>query len=304
MATTSNITSAFVGKEAGPIISVSFKDASTIDKGLITVLTNIAHGKGYIRRIQGANGLQNYACQFTPTGSLTLDEKVLEPKKLMINQEFCKEDFRNLFDSYTMGYSAWNKDLPTDEKAAIMDRILNELAVSIDTNIWSGSSATAGQFDGLINQLEADSAVIDIDAVSAITAANVVAELSKVFAAIPAEIYGKDDLVMVASSDVFRAYVASQANLGFGFQYNNQNNQIVYFNGVELHLVDTLPAKTVVAYRKSNFFMGTALEADFNEVRLLDMSETTGDDTVRVIVKFAADTNYGFGGEVVLYNPA
>jgi hypothetical protein len=304
MPTTKSITSNFTGKAATPYIMESFKDANTIEKGLITVIPNIAHGKGYIRRIDGENGLQNYSCSFNPTGSIVLDEKVLEPKKLKINQEFCKEDFRNLWDSETMGFSAHNDSLPADEREAIIARILDQLSSSIDASIWNGVAATDGQFRGLIPTLKADVTVIDVVASSTITAANIVAEMTKVFTVIPDEIFTKDDLVLVVSSDMYRAYIASQAALGFQNQFNNQDNAALFFNGVALDVVPNLPARTAVAYRKSNFYMGTALVADFNEVRILDMSETDLSDNVRVKVVFAADTNYGFGGEVVLYSPA
>jgi hypothetical protein len=304
MATTKTITTNFVGSEATPYIMESFKDAFTIEKGLITIIPNISHGKGYIRRIDGENGLQNYSCSFNATGSIVLDEKVLEPKKLMINQEFCKEDFRNLWDSSSMGFSAFNDSMPTDEKEAILGRILDQLATQIDSFIWTGNGATAGQFAGLLPKLELDADVIDIDAAATITPANIVAELGKVFIGIPDAIFTKEDLVMVVSSDMYRAYIASQAALGFANQYQNQDNPVLYFNGVAMQVVPTLPAKTAVAYLKSNFYLGTALQADFNEVRVLDMTDQDLSDNVRVKVVFAADTNYGFGGEVVLYNPA
>jgi hypothetical protein len=306
MATNASITSNYVGKEAGGILSIAFKETYTLSKGIIGVIPNITHGKGYLRRIQGTNGLQNYSCSWTPSGTLTLDEKVLEPKKLMINQEFCKEDFTDLWDSDSMGFSAWNDDLPKDEKEAILARILDELSVSIDTNIWNGSGTTAGQFQGLLPRLKADSDVIKIAAFSgAVTASIVVAEIQKIYDAIPQTIFTHPDLKICVSADVFRAYVSSQANLGYNNQYNNQNNDVAYFNTVAIQVLPELPAKTMVAFvtgQNGNFKLGTALTANFNNVVVKDMTETDLTDLVRVKVVFAADTNYAWGGEVVLYS--
>ena len=47
--------------------------------------------------------------------------------------------------------------------------------------------------------------------------------------------------------------------------------------------------------------MGTDLEADFQEIKILDLSNATGDDVIRYKMRFQGDTNVAIGAECVLY---
>ena len=107
MATTVTVNSNYNGKEAGEIIGASFKEADTIAKGLVTPLVDIDY-KISVRKIAYADGRTDYACGFTPTGSMTLSERELEPKKIKNELELCKEDFRQIWSSASMGFSAHN----------------------------------------------------------------------------------------------------------------------------------------------------------------------------------------------------
>lgn len=301
MATNVSITTNYNGIEAGNIIAESFKDAQTIEKNLISVLTSISDGKASIRLIEGENGLTDYACGWVPQGTLTLSEKVLEPKKLMIEQQFCKQDFRGTWDGPSMGYGAWNNDLPKDTKVAVLNRVMDQLAESVDSLIWTGSATQSGQFGGFIPKLEADAATIDVTGTT-VTAANVIAELTKVYTAIPENIYGKEDLVIVVSQNIYKAYIQAQNALGYKFLYYNNPEFPVDFNGIRIEMVNGLPSNTMLAYRIPNLVMGTALTSDFNEVRIIDTDQYLLDDMVRIKVLFSADTQIAYAGEVVLYN--
>lgn len=304
MATTVTVNSNYNGIAAGKYIHQSFKESDTFEKGLITEMPFISNGKASLKLIGGDNGMKDFSCDFVPAGSVVLSEKTLEPKKLEIELQICKEDFRGTWDGDDMGPSAWNNGIPAEIREALISRIMDQLKEQVDLYIWTGTGTTAGQFDGLIPQLEADADVIDINAASAITASNVVAELEKVYAAIPQKIFMKKDLVLAVSADIYRAYLSSQTALGANFVFQNSQPDIAYFNGVKLVMVGGLPARTAIAYRVSNFVFGSALKADYNRVDILDMTPVDLSDNVRVRMVFSADTNYYYGGEVVLYNPA
>ena len=57
----------------------------------------------------------------------------------------------------------------------------------------------------------------------------------------------------------------------------------------------------MVAAEKSNLYFGTGLLSDSNEVKVLDMGDLDGSQNVRVIMRFTAGIEYGFGFEVVYY---
>jgi hypothetical protein len=57
----------------------------------------------------------------------------------------------------------------------------------------------------------------------------------------------------------------------------------------------------VVAAQKSNMFFGTGLLSDYNEVKVLDMSDIDGSQNFRIIMRYTAGTQVGILSDVVYY---
>jgi hypothetical protein len=66
-------------------------------------------------------------------------------------------------------------------------------------------------------------------------------------------------------------------------------------------MVYGLGANEMVAAQKSNLYFGTGLLSDHNEVKVIDMGDIDGSQNVRIIMRFTAGVQYGFGSEVVYY---
>jgi len=299
MATETTVNSSYAGTVAGEIIGKAFKEADTIQKGLVTILPNIPV-KQVIRKIDYGNGRQDYSCGFTPAGSVTLDEVILEPKKIKNEAELCKEDFRNVWDTASMGFSAHNDNMPVDEEQALLVEILADTAQATDSDIWVGEATDDGHFDGFIPLFLGDATVIDVASPATITASNVVAEMQKASNAVPVALRRKTDLVFAISADVAQAYnnalITAGINNGMGGQ-----GQELYLGMYKLEIINGLPANTMVIYQKKNLYFGTGLLSDHNEVRIKDMDETDLSGTVRYKMVYTAGVQYVRGAEVVLY---
>ncbi|MFY7885049.1 MAG: hypothetical protein ACOVOV_09425 [Dolichospermum sp.] len=299
MATTTTVNSSYAGTVAGEIIGKAFKEADTIQKGLVTILPNIPV-KQVIRKIDYGNGRQDYSCGFAPAGSVTLDEVILEPKKIKNEAELCKEDFRNVWDTASMGFSAHNDNMPVDEEQALLVEILADTAQATDSDIWVGEATDDGHFDGFIPLFLGDATVIDVASPATITATNVVAEMQKASNAVPVALRRKADLVFAISADVAQAYnnalITAGINNGLGGQ-----GQELYLGMYKLEIINGLPANTMVIYQKKNLYFGTGLLSDHNEVRIKDMDETDLSGTVRYKMVYTAGVQYVRGSEVVLY---
>jgi hypothetical protein len=299
MATTTTVNSSYAGTVAGEIIGKAFKEADTIQKGLVTILPNIPV-KQVIRKIDYGNGRQDYSCGFAPAGSVTLDEVILEPKKIKNEAELCKEDFRNVWDTASMGFSAHNDNMPVDEEQALLVEILADTAQATDSDIWIGDATDDGHFDGFIPLFLGDATVIDVASPATITASNVVAEMQKASNAVPVALRRKADLVFAISADVAQAYnnalITAGINNGLGGQ-----GQELYLGMYKLEIINGLPANTMVIYQKKNLYFGTGLLSDHNEVRVKDMDETDLSGTVRYKMVYTAGVQYVRGAEVVLY---
>jgi hypothetical protein len=299
MATETTVNSSYAGTVAGEIIGKAFKEADTIQKGLVTILPNIPV-KQVIRKIDYGNGRQDYSCGFAPAGSVTLDEVILEPKKIKNEAELCKEDFRNVWDTASMGFGAANDNMPVDEEQALLVEILADTAQATDSDIWIGEATDDGHFDGFIPLFLGDATVIDVASPATITATNVVAEMQKASNAVPVALRRKADLVFAISADVAQAYnnalITAGINNGLGGQ-----GQELYLGMYKLEIINGLPANTMVIYQKKNLYFGTGLLSDHNEVRIKDMDETDLSGTVRYKMVYTAGVQYVRGAEVVLY---
>lgn len=304
MATTVNVSSNYAGKVAGEIIGQAFKEADTLRLGLLTVAENV-NFKYNLRKISYADGTVDYTCGFTPSGAVTLSEKVILPEKMMNPLQVCKEDFRQTWSEDSMGASAHNPNAPADIMEAIQMEVLSSQAEKIDDDIWNGDTSNPGEFDGYIKQFDADAGVIKANngitpIGAAITEANVEAELKKVLAAIPVRIR-RNDMVVAVSPDVFQAYTFYLISKGISWNGTTDEKQ-AKFGKYTLTEVNGLADNTIVVYEKKNLVFATGLQADFNELSFVDEDEIgllTGQ--VRGKVVYNAGVGYYNSSEIIWY---
>jgi len=305
MATTTSITSTYAGEFAGKYISAALLSGSTIDNGGITVKPNVKF-KEVMKKVSSSGLIANASCDFADTGTITLTERILQPEEFQVNIELCKKDFRSDWEAIQMGYSSFDK-LPPKFSDFLISHVASKVAEKTEQNIWSGVNATAGEFDGFSTLLAADSDVIDVTG-SAITSANVIAELGSIVDAIPSSLYGQEDMYVYVSQNIARAYVRSLGGFGAsGLGANGVNSQgtqwwnngSLSFDGVKLFVANGLADDTAVAAEKSNLFFGTGLLSDHNEVKVIDMADLDGSQNVRVIMRFTSGVQYGIGSDIV-----
>ncbi len=269
MATTTSVSSNYAGKEAGAIIGKTFKEADTLRLGLVTLAPNVGY-KTNIRRVRYTDGTTAYTCGFDPQGGITLNERVLEPVKLKNDFQVCKEDFRATWSQETMGASASNPNAPADIMEAIQVEVLGQTAEDIDYKIWQGDASNTDEWDGFLKLFLADSAVIDVD-IDAVTEANVEAQLKLALAGIPIPLRRKDLKVSV-SPDVFQAYWFYLVSKGIANGLGG-DEKVAKFGKYTLVECNGLPANTIVIAEPKNLVFGTGLEADFNQISMVDEDE-------------------------------
>ena len=309
MATTTSITTTYAGEFAGDYISAALLSGVTIDNGGITVKPNVKF-KEVIKKVATDGIVKDGTCDFADTSTITLTERIIEPKTFQVNLELCKTDFRSDWDAIQMGYSAFDT-LPASFADFLISHAQEKVAQKIEQNIWGGADGNEGEFDGLVALATADATVVDVVG-TAITAANVIDELGKVVDAIPAALYGAEDLNLYVAQNVYRAYVRALGGFaaagvganGVGGQGTNQALGNVMFDGVNVFVANGLANNYIVAAQKSNLYFGTGILNDTNEVKVLDMADLDGSQNVRVILRFTATVQYGIGSDIVLYTPA
>ena len=315
LATAVNITTTYAGEFAGEYIAAALLSASTIDDGGLTVKANIAF-KEVIKKLATGNLVSPASCDFTPNSSVTLTERIIQPVELQVNLQLCKYDFVNDWEAQSMGYGL-GQQLPPKFSDFMIAHVASEVAQNTELCIWQGDTAAGSNnsFDGFEKLIAAAAAAGDIPAGQqvakvAVTAANVIAELGRVVDAIPATLYGKEDLFIYVPSSIAKFYV--QALGGFaanGLGANGVsnmgtqwwNNGSLTVNGVKIFVCPGMSADTMFAAQRSNLYFGTGLLNDTNAVKVLDMQDLDASNNVRMVMRFTSAVQFGIASDIVEY---
>ena len=310
MATTTSITTSYAGEFAGEYIAAALLSGSTIENGLITVKPNVKH-KEVLKKVSTDGLLKDASCDFTATSTLTLTERIIEPKELQVNLQLCKKDFRGDWEAIQMGMSA-HDTIPPSFADFLIGHVAAKVAQKVEQNIWVGDASTSGEFDGISTLIAADANLPSGQEVAGTTvdAANVIAQLGSIVDAVPSSLYGSEDLYLYVSQNIARAYVRALGGFGssgLGAAGTNAmgtqwwNNGSLSFDGVKIAVANGLADNTAIAAEKSNIFFGTGLVSDHNLVKVLDMADLDGSDNVRVILRATGGVNYAIAEDIVTY---
>ena len=299
----------YSGEFSGKYLAAALLSASTLDSGAITILPNVKF-KAVIQKGATDDIVKDADCNFVAggVGTLTLTEAIIQPDEFQVNLELCKKTMHASWQAEQMGYSAHDSLAPSFADFVIA-HVAAKVADRTEKNIWSGATATSGQFDGFTAKLTADADVIDVVGTT-VTAANVIAEMGSVIDAVPTAVYGEEDLTLYVSSNVARSYVRALGGFGTNLGANGTdgkgtqwfNGGALSFDGVNIFVAKGLGDNKMIAAQKSNLYFGTGLENDQNEVKVLDMSDLDGSQNVRVVMRFTAGVQHVYGSEVVLYS--
>lgn len=174
MATPTITTNTYAGKDLSGIIAQSVLRGRTIENGLITVHTDI-DSRAVVKTMANTINVQDSVAAFNSAGSLTLDEKYLDPKKFMEAVEY---DYQTLNATWYASQQPRGRAGDFVPPATLEDALIEQQALIrskfIDASIWRGSvaagdlskitvSASSNVVTGLIPLMEAGSDVSKLD---------------------------------------------------------------------------------------------------------------------------------------------
>jgi hypothetical protein len=200
-----------------------------------------------------------------------------------------------------MGYSAFD-NMPAQFSDFLIGKILKDMALDTENFLWNATN-------GLGKLLKTDGATV-IGTPLTITAANVIAEMRRVVDAIPAALYGTEDLRIFVSQNVVKAYVAALGGFSVAATSNNgvqglgtqwYNGGELTFDGVKIFVANGMGANTMVAAQISNLFVGFGLADDQSLVQTIDMAPIDGSKNVRFVARFTRGLQVGIGADAVTY---
>jgi hypothetical protein len=298
-------TSNFSGKAAGFYISAALKEAKSLE--YLTMIENIKF-KSNIQKQALSGVLADATCDFTDAGTLAMTEAVLEPKNLQVNLDLCKSTLLDSWEALQMRAGA-GAPPPASFDDYVISYMAGVIADGTEGGIWLGTAAGAGSFQGFVGTggyllAAQDATVVQVDnsggAGTAYTAANIIANLQDLTAAIPAAVYVKEDLHIYMSPKTFRLYISAVSTLGYINAYSMNKDYDAVFEGVKIAVCPGMRNDTMVAAQKSNLFYGTDLLSDATRITILDMAALDGSDNMRLVARYSSGVKQGIGADIVL----
>ena len=296
MATTTSLTTTYAGREAAGYIRAAFLSNESL--AAVTFKENIEY-KQVVRRLVDSITFANATCDFTPTGTVTLTERILTLEKFQVHRQLCKKDFLADWEAR----SEQNGELHTSLSDALIANVLAGVAARNEVLIWQGVNANAGEYAGFETLFLADAAVLDVSSPVAIDATNVIEEMGRLVLTLPTRVRRATEKPVIAvSSNVAEAYRSAILGLGGGFYLYQGESVVMNWQG-QYDVIECpgMSDDTMAFYQKSNLWFGTNLLDQWNNVAVLDMYAHDLSDNVRFAASFFAGVQYGFGDEIAFY---
>jgi len=310
MATTTSLTTTYAGEFAKKYVAAALLSSPTIENGGVEILPNVKY-KQVLQKIATDGIIKDSTCDFTATSTVTLTERVLSVKDLQVNLQLCKSTFHSTWQGIEQGYSSFDV-LPPSFQDYLLGYVASKVAAQNEVAIWTGATATSGQFDGFVTKISTDAGLPAAQEVlgTTITASNVVAELGSLVDKIPATLYGKEDLYIYVSQNIAKAYVRALGGFASGVGANGTNaqgtqwyngNGALSFDGIKIFVANGLNSNTAIATLKSNLYFGCSLQSDLMEASIIDMSPVDGSQNVRIVMRMAAGVQYAAIEDITTY---
>jgi hypothetical protein len=296
MATTTNLTTTYAGREAAGYIRAAFLSNESLSA--LTVKENIEY-KQVVRRLVDNVTFANATCDFDAQGTVNLTERILVLEKFQVQRQLCKNTFLSDWESR----SEQNGELHASLTDALIANVMAGVAARNEVLIWKGVNANAGEYAGFETLFLADAAVLDVASPEAITSANVIEEMNRLVLRLPVRVRRATEKPVIAvSSNVAEAFRTAILGLGGGsYLYQGETVKMTWQGQYDIIECPGMSDDTMAMYQKSNLWFGTNLLDQWNTVAVLDMYQYDLSNNVRFSCSFFAGVQYGFGDEIAFY---
>lgn len=296
MATTTSLTTTYAGREAAGYIRAAFLSNESLSA--VTFKENIEY-KQVVRKLVDNVTFANATCDFTPTGTVTLTERILTLEKFQVQRQLCKNTFLSDWESR----SEQNNELHASLTDALIANVMAGIAANNERLIWQGVNATAGEYAGFETLFLADATVLDVATPVAIDSTNVIDEMNRLVLTLPVRVRRATEKPVIAvSSNVAEAFRTAILGLGGGsYLYQGETVKMTWQGQYDIIECPGMSDDTMAMYQKSNLWFGTNLLDQWNNVAVLDMYQYDLSDNVRFAASFFAGVQYGFGDEIAFY---
>ena len=281
MPTTTSLTTTYAGELAGEIVAKAL--LSNVSTQYVTMKPNVPY-KSVVRKIDDTVTFAAGSCEFTPTGTITLTERILTLEEFQVQRQICKKDF---FIDWTTADVMIGR-VNTQIQDAIIGRLVGGIAAANETIMWSGVNATAGQYDGFETLIKAGGSGAVSAGSGALSDTNIIATIWDVINTAPAAVKGAAEKPAIYMGQAaWEAYMQAQIAAGNGWYLTGGPEVSRRFVGMyEIYVCPGMTANNIIFSQPSNLMLGTWQENQMNEVFILDMQNLDGSQNVRYGARF------------------
>ena len=235
-------------------------------------------------------------CGFTATGSDTFTNRLLSPKFLKVNKEFCPKTLLKTWAHSDVKMNALNQEMPFEE--LLISNNINELAKVNERLIWEGDTTSGSGnmllMDGIITIAKKDENTVKQSKGSD----DLWARVEKIWLALPAEIADKTTIFMSIANYKQLIVDLMNKNMYHVFEtYDGVYEMTLPGANVKVKGVSGITQDVILATPEDNLYLGVDGESDSEVV---DFYFDKSDRTFKFCIEYSYCTNYAFSEYVIL----
>lgn len=230
------------------------------------------------------------SCGFSATGSDTFSNRLLSPKFLKVNKEFCPKTLLKTWAHSDVRMNALGQELPFEE--LLINNNINELAKVNERLIWEGDT-TSGEGNMLLMDGIITIAKKDVNTVKQEKGTDTIWQrVQKIWLALPAEIADKATIFMSIANYKQLIVELMNSNMFHVFEeYQGAYEMTMPGANVKIKGVSGITSDVILATPEDNLYLGVDGESD-DEV--CDLYFDKSDRTFKFVVEYAYCVNYAF----------
>lgn len=236
------------------------------------------------------------SCGFEATGSDTFTNRLLSPKFLKVNKEFCPKTLLKTWAHSEVKMNALGQEMPFEE--LLISNNINELAKVNESLIWEGNttsgSGNMSMMDGILTIARADDNTVKITKGED----SVWERVQKLWLQIKPEVADKTTIFMSIAN--YKALIVELMNTNMYHifkEYDGSYEMTMPGTNVKIKGVSGIKSDTILATPEDNLYLGVDGESDDE---MVDLYFDKSDRTFKFVVEYAYCVNYAFSEYVYI----
>ena len=235
-------------------------------------------------------------CGFTATGSDTFTNRLLSPKFLKVNKEFCPKTLLKTWAHSEVKMNALGQEMPFEE--LLISNNINELAKVNERLIWEGDTTSGSGnmllMDGIITIAKKDENTVKQSKGSD----TIWQRVQKLWLALPAEIADKTTIFMsIANYKQLIVELMNANNFHVFEEYQGTYEMTLPGANVKVKGVSGITQDVILATPEDNLYLGVDGESDDE---IVDLYFDKSSRNFKFVVEYAYCVNYAFSEYVIL----